>query len=258
VVGEGHRQEVMDAQFKEMSTAAIKVPDAVLGWNWPKHALQLVAHFHHAGDSYGWGRAEYYKQEGGPDAGALWLAWMKLLAGKPEANGLHLVSGQTHHAVELRAWGGGAALASLQNASSVKTTKAKLQAAPFLAGHVAMILPDGATYYVWPRLTLEQEKALGGGDDREFFTRINGLGMSAMLDELAARKKDLTRWQRGEDTRLLASAETNEERIWFAMKVVSSGKVPGRPGGNDVEGNALVPEAQAVEAEEWLAKNKNK
>jgi hypothetical protein len=49
---------------------------------------------------------------------------------------------------------------------------------------------------------------------------------------------------------------TDEQRIWFAMGVITSGKVPGRPGGNDAEGNALVPEAQAEEAQEWLDKNK--
>ena len=127
VVGEGHRQEIIDAQWSQMKTASVKVPDTVLGWDWPKHAIQLVAHFHHAGDSYGWAKADYYKDEGGPDAGALWKAWMKLLAGKPEKSGLYKVSSQTHHVAELRAWAGGAALKSLDNASGpIKATAAQL------------------------------------------------------------------------------------------------------------------------------------
>jgi hypothetical protein len=253
VVGEGHRQEIVDAQWKEMKTAAVNVPDEVLGWDWPKPAIQLVAHFHHAGDSYGWGRASYYKSEGGPDPGALWLAWMKLLAGKPEKNGLYKVSSQSHHVAELRAWGGGAALQSLANASGPLKPAAKaLNESAFLAGHVAMILPDNASYYVWPRLTPEQEKTLGGGADREAFKSLNALSMSDMLDQLAARKADVSRWLSVPDYSVLAGPETNEERIWYAMRVVSTRKLPKRPEGKDGDGNELVPEGQAAEAQEWL------
>ena len=261
VVGEGHRQEIIDAQWSQMKTAAVKVPDAVLGWDWPKPAIQLIAHFHHAGDSYGWAKAQYYKDQGGPDPGALWKAWMRLLAGSPEKNGLYKVSSQTHHVAELRAWGGGAALKSLENASGpIKATGAQLAAADFLKDHVAMILQDAASYYIWPRLTPEQEKTLGGGaPDREFINSLNGLSMSAMLDALEARKGDIKRWQSVPDYRIMAGPETNEERIWFAMTVVGTRKVPKRPDGSDANGVALVPEGQATEAQEWLdAKTKKK
>lgn len=253
VVGEGHRQEIVDAQWKEMKSAAVNVPDEVLGWDWPKPAIQLVAHFHHAGDSYGWGRASYYKGEGGPDPAALWLAWMKLLAGKPEKNGLYKVSSQSHHVSELRAWGGGAALKGLADASGPLKPSAKaLNESAFLAGHVAMILPDNASYYVWPRLTPEQEKTLGGGADREAFKSLNALSMSDMLDQLAARKADVTRWLAAPDYYVMAGPETNEERIWYAMRVVSTRKLPKRPEGKDGDGNELVPEGQTAEAQEWL------
>jgi hypothetical protein len=259
VVGEGHRQEIVDAQWKEMKTAAVNVPDTVLGWDWPKPAIQLIAHFHHAGDSYGWGKAQYYKDQGGPDPTALWLAWMKLLAGSAEANGLYLVSSQTHHVTELRVWGGGAALKGLAGASGpLKATKAQLQKADFLSGHVAMILPDAATYYVWPRLTPEQEKSLGGGADREAFKQLNALSMSDMLDQLEGRKADVTRWLGVPDYYVMAGPETNEERIWYAMRVVSTRKLPKRPEGKDGEGNELVPEGQAGEAQEWLDGHKKK
>jgi hypothetical protein len=169
------------------------------------------------------------------------------------------VSSQTHHVTELRVWGGGAALKGLAGASGpLKATKAQLQKADFLSGHVAMILPDAASYYVWPRLTPEQEKSLGGGADREAFKQLNALSMSDMLDQLDGRKADVSRWLGVPDYSVMAGPETNEERIWYAMRVVSTRKLPKRPEGKDGEGNELVPEGQAGEAQEWLDAHKRK
>ena len=39
-----------------------------------------------------------------------------------EANGLYMVSSQTHHVSELRAWGGGAALIQLRSRRRTRTT----------------------------------------------------------------------------------------------------------------------------------------
>jgi uncharacterized protein DUF4157 len=259
VIGEAHRQEVIDAQWKEMKTASASVAKKALENNWGKEAVQLVAHFHHAGDAYGWRQVSYYEAEAGnpPQPAKLWVAWMKLLAGKPETNGLRMVSSQTHHAVEMRTWGGGAGLKSLGDASGpLHATKAELQGAAFLADHTAMILPDGASWYVWPRLTPEQEKTLKGREDREFFKNINGIGMTPMLDALSARAADVKRWLSVPDYKALVGPETNEQRIFWAMQVVQSGKTPKRPEGSDAEGKPLVPEVQVTEAQEWLASHK--
>jgi hypothetical protein len=80
----------------------------------------------------------------------------------------------------------------------------------------------------------------------ELFRQINGLSMPDLLDALAARRKDLDRWTRVPDYRLLAAAETDEERIWWAMSVVKNRRVTPGP----------VPEDQVAEARDWLAAHK--
>lgn len=108
-------------------------------------SIQLLAHFHHAGDSFGWSRLANYVADGAPDPGALWTTFMKKLAGSPEGNGAHLVSAQKHHVAELRAWGHGAALRALtpRMRGPLSLTDKQAREAPELAGMIVMAMPDG-------------------------------------------------------------------------------------------------------------------
>jgi hypothetical protein len=263
-VGESNRQAIADAQWSVIKTAAGKVPDAVLQATppWPKESVQLLAHFHHAGDNFGWGKLADYIADGAPDPGALWTTFMKKLAGSPEKNGAYLVSAQTHHVAELRAWGRGAALRALapRMRGPLTLTDKQLREAPELSGMVAMAMPD-KRFLIWPAdrsaamITDDQEKTLGGGNRSAFLKLINGYSMAAMLDALKTRKTEVHDWLRGgPEIQMMSAPETNEERIWFAMRVVDTGAVPARPQGKDGQGNDLVPKGQVIEAYEWLGK----
>jgi hypothetical protein len=234
-VGESNRQAIADAQWAVIKTAAGKVPDAVLQSTppWPKESVQLMAHFHHAGDSFGWGKLADYIADGAPDPGALWTTFMKKLAGSPEKDGAYLVSAQTHHVAEMRAWGHGAAVRALapRMRGPLTLTDKQLREAPELAGMVAMAMPD-RRFLIWPAdhttamMTDDQEKTLGGGNRRAFLKLINGYGMTDMLDALKARKTEVHDWLRGgPEIQLMSAADTNKERIWFAMRVLDTGAV---------------------------------
>jgi hypothetical protein len=261
---ESNRQAVADAQWGEMAAkGAGKVPDGVLDPLWPKASIQIMAHIHHAGDARGYGMLDYYKGLGAPDPGALWTGFMRLLAGNPDPNGCYVVSSQLHHVTEMRQWGGGAIIPALAGVlrGPIKTTRQQVGSAPELKGQVAMILPGGDTYLVWPAesgvaaLTDEQEKALGGSDRRALLRRLNGYPIKDMLEEMKARKTDVQGWLKGgPEIRAMSAGETNEERLWWAMNVVATGKVPPRPRGKDSNGDDLVPKGQVIEAYQWLGK----
>ena len=225
-LGNAHHQALVDAQWAVMKDNAAKVPDWALDWS--EEAIQLVAHMTHGGSAYGWmakgkdaqGRPsgdELYKATNG-DIGKILTTWGRLRAGKQEANGVYLIASQDHHMVELRNWGGGAGAAWIGGGASgpLKVDRATITSRAELSDHVTLFLPGGlgdflagrpAAFYIWPRLTVDQEKALGGNERLDKINWLNGQNMYGMLLELKKMgDATLATWRDSKDIRAQAEA----------------------------------------------------
>ena len=237
VVGEGHRQEIIDAQWSQMKTASVKVPDTVLGWDWPKHAIQLVAHFHHAGDSYGWGKAQYYKDEGGPRP-------RRPLEGVDEAarrQARRRAASTRCPARRITSPNCGPGPGAPRSRAS-RTRPARSRRPRAQLGDEKAHLPQG------PRgdgpagrgelLHLASPHHRSGEAARR---RRAGPGVLQLDQRTQHDRACWTHWRPARPTssagrafattQIMAGPETNEERIWFAMTVVGKPQGPEAPGG---------------------------
>jgi hypothetical protein len=178
-----------------------------------------------------------------------------------------MIASQDHHMGELRTWAGGAAATWIGAGASgpLKVDRATMVSRAELSDHVALLLPGGladflagrpAPFYIWPRLTPDQEKAFGGNERLAKLSWLNGQNMYGMLLHLAKLDRGtLTGWRDNKDVRAQAeAAHLGAGRIWWAIEVALNKPYPLPP----APGPPMMYDDQVDEAYDWLGKPRPK
>jgi hypothetical protein len=251
------RQKVVDAQWTVISAGAADVP--TFAYDWDPHVIQVAAHITHGGPKYGWGVGKALYQATGGDMAKVLLAWGQLRCEKPEVpSGAFKVSTQTTLTAQwMRQLGDGISAKTLAVEASgpLDITDEKIKNDTDLAGHLVLKMPEGG-FYVLPRVSPDKEKQLGPNVHTAYLTRLDQMWMKYMLPEIAKLGSPLLLDHFFSiDAKIHAAPITNEERLWWAYKVVRNKSVPPPPAAVTRADSSTfnpVPNDQVVEAYEYL------